>query len=137
MRKQSMNGDRDRKRNREIYTATEMESLTAAFCCDYTYEHTHIQGQTHILTNARTQNGFHPYRRHNAPLKDPLWRAKLCSAMGSTTTQLDAPFSHAISMARTSFAGRLSIVFLVHSCCNFLLLRLMSRLILACSALTA
>ena len=81
--------------------------------------------------------GFQPYWRHNASLKDPLWRAKLCSAMCSATTQLDAPFSLAISMARTSFAGRLSIVFLAHSCCNFLLLRLMSRLILACSALTA
>ena len=27
--------------------------------------------------------GFQPYRRHNSSLKDPLWRAKLCSAMGS------------------------------------------------------
>ena len=31
--------------------------------------------------------GFQPYRRHNASLKDPLWRAKLCSAMGSATDQ--------------------------------------------------
>ena len=31
--------------------------------------------------------GFQPYRRHNASLKDPLWRAKLCLAMGSATDQ--------------------------------------------------
>ena len=43
--------------------------------------------------------GFHPYLKHNASLKAPLWRVNTCSSMGSVESQLDEPFSVASSIA--------------------------------------
>ena len=49
--------------------------------------------------------GCHPYRKHRASLNTPLCSAKLCSAMGSVDSQLDAPLSLAQFIARCICSG--------------------------------
>ena len=64
--------------------------------------------------------GRQPYRRHNASLKAPLWRANPCSSMGKVESQLEAPFSAETVKAFWRLLGSLSLSSEAGSCCFLL-----------------